>query len=195
MTGLKPESDTIIEIATLVTDSRLQLIAEGPVFAIHQDEATLARMDEWNQQPKEFKDKYSPYIKQEFERRRNGVWFYNNGEPTYITGDHYMLLQWSQMDIGYGGYLEFQRKLFIHAKACFVDPRCLGQLYVKCRRSGYTNISSAITVNEGTSISNKVLGIMSKTGKDAQENIFMKKVLPMYRGYPFFFKPIQDGTT
>lgn len=49
MTGLKPESDTIIEIATLVTDSSLQLIAEGPVLAIHQNEATLASMDEWNQ--------------------------------------------------------------------------------------------------------------------------------------------------
>lgn len=49
MTGLKPDSDTIIEIATLVTDSSLRLIAEGPVLAIHQDEPTLARMDEWNQ--------------------------------------------------------------------------------------------------------------------------------------------------
>jgi oligoribonuclease len=49
MTGLRPESDTIIEIATLVTDDQLQLIAEGPVLAIHQDETTLARMDEWNQ--------------------------------------------------------------------------------------------------------------------------------------------------
>ena len=49
MTGLKPESDSIIEIATLVTDSSLRLIAEGPVYAIHQDEATLAKMDEWNQ--------------------------------------------------------------------------------------------------------------------------------------------------
>ena len=49
MTGLKPESDRIIEIATLVTDAELRLIAEGPVLAIHQDEATLGRMDEWNQ--------------------------------------------------------------------------------------------------------------------------------------------------
>ncbi len=49
MTGLKPESDSIIEIATLVTDSSLRLIAEGPVYAIHQDDATLAKMDEWNQ--------------------------------------------------------------------------------------------------------------------------------------------------
>ena len=49
MTGLDPDSDSIIEIATLVTDKDLQLIAEGPELAIHQPEATLARMDEWNQ--------------------------------------------------------------------------------------------------------------------------------------------------
>jgi oligoribonuclease len=49
MTGLQPDTDTIIEIATLVTDSSLRLIAEGPVLAIHQDEVTLARMDDWNQ--------------------------------------------------------------------------------------------------------------------------------------------------
>ena len=49
MTGLKPESDTIIEIATLVTDSSLRLIAEGPVFAIQTEETALLRMDEWNQ--------------------------------------------------------------------------------------------------------------------------------------------------
>lgn len=49
MTGLKPESDTIIEIATLVTDSSLRLIAEGPVFAVQTEETALLRMDEWNQ--------------------------------------------------------------------------------------------------------------------------------------------------
>ena len=49
MTGLKPESDDIIEIATLVTTGELELVEEGPVLAIHQDEATLSRMDEWNQ--------------------------------------------------------------------------------------------------------------------------------------------------
>ena len=41
----------------------------------------------------------------------------------------------------------------------------------------------------------KLLGLQSKTGKDAQENIFMKKVVYMFKTYPFFFKPIQDGTT
>ena len=49
MTGLKPESDTIIEIATTITDKELNLIADGPVLAIHQSEEVLARMDSWNQ--------------------------------------------------------------------------------------------------------------------------------------------------
>ena len=49
MTGLKPDSDSIIEIATVVTDKELAIVADGPVFAIHQSEEVLARMDEWNQ--------------------------------------------------------------------------------------------------------------------------------------------------
>ena len=152
-------------------------------------------MDEWAEKPKEFREKYSKYIEGEFFRRRNGVWFYNNGIPTYITGRHYMLLQWSKMDIGYPSYLEFQRRLFVHFAACESDPRSLGQIFTKCRRSGYTNISAAILADEGTQVKEKLLGIQSKTGKDAQENIFMKKLVPMFRSYPFFFKPIQDGTT
>jgi oligoribonuclease len=48
MTGLDPENDRIIEIATLVTDKHLQVLAEGPVMAIRQAESTLAGMDEWN---------------------------------------------------------------------------------------------------------------------------------------------------
>ena len=48
MTGLQPARDRIIEIATLITDSHLNILAEGPVLAIKQSEATLAGMDEWN---------------------------------------------------------------------------------------------------------------------------------------------------
>lgn len=48
MTGLKPESDLIIEIATIVTDKHLQVLAEGPVYAVRQSESTMAGMDEWN---------------------------------------------------------------------------------------------------------------------------------------------------
>lgn len=156
----------------------------------------IRSMDEWYDMPKEFKKKYEPYIEREFHRRNNGLWFYNNGVPTYITGKHYMLLQWSKIDASfYGYYLQFQRDIFYHMEACIVDPRCAGQLYTKCRRSGYTNVAASAVDDVGTSTYDVTVGIMSKTGKDAQENIFMKKVVGMYRHYPFFFKPIQDGTT
>ena len=49
MTGLKPDTDSIIEIATIVTDKQLTVLAEGPVMAIHQPDEALAQMDEWNQ--------------------------------------------------------------------------------------------------------------------------------------------------
>ena len=48
MTGLLPDRDLIIEIATVVTDLNLNILAEGPVFAIHQDESIMTSMDEWN---------------------------------------------------------------------------------------------------------------------------------------------------
>ena len=145
--------------------------------------------------PREFRQKFSPYIEEEFRRRREGFWFFNNGRPTYITGRHYMMLQWTKIDIGFPNYLAFQREIFLHMAACEADPRCIGQLYTKCRRSGYTNICSSVLLDEATQVKDKLLGIQSKTGKDAQENIFMKKVVQMFRHYPFFFKPIQDGTT
>lgn len=49
MTGLLPDQHVIIEIATLVTDSELNILAEGPVIAIHQPQSELDKMDEWNQ--------------------------------------------------------------------------------------------------------------------------------------------------
>ena len=48
MTGLKPEQDRIIEIATVITDKELTVLAEGPVLAVHQTDEVLAAMDEWN---------------------------------------------------------------------------------------------------------------------------------------------------
>jgi len=180
------------EIAGHGAPKHLQLWERIPM---PQELSRIKSMDEWGEMPREFRQKFSPYIEEEFRRRREGFWFYNNGVPTYITGRHYMMLQWTRMDIGYPSFLNFQREIFLHLAACEADPRCIGQLYTKCRRSGYTNICSAVLLDEATQVKDKLLGIQSKTGKDAQENIFMKKVVQMFRHYPFFFKPIQDGTT
>jgi hypothetical protein len=165
----KPKKKDILFSDNKKADQRWQRIS------MPEDLMKIRSMDEWAERPKEFRLRYNAYIEKEFDRRRNGVWFMNNGEPTYITGRHYMMLQWSKIDIGYAYYLEFQRRLFLHFSACEFDPRSLGQIY--------------------TQVKEKLLGVQSKTGKDAQENIFMKKIVPVFRSYPFFFKPIQDGTT
>ena len=63
-----------------------------------------------------------------------------------------MMLQWSKIDASfYGYYFKFQRDINYHMEACFVDPRCAGQLYTKCRRSGYTNIAASKVDDVGTS--------------------------------------------
>ena len=48
MTGLNPETDRVIEVATIVTDSQLNVLAEGPILAVHQSDAILNGMDDWN---------------------------------------------------------------------------------------------------------------------------------------------------
>jgi len=187
-----PKKPSKSEILFHDQPKRLQLWKRTPM---PEEMRRIRSMDEWLEKPAEFRNKFRSYIEQEFQRRRDGVWFYNNGEPTYITGRHYMFLQWSKIDVGYPSYLAFQKDIFTHMAACEADPRCFGQLYTKCRRSGYTNICSAVLVDEASQVKEKLLGIQSKTGKDSQENIFMKKVVAIFRSYPFFFKPIQDGTT
>jgi oligoribonuclease len=49
MTGLSPDTDRIIEIATIITNTDLQVVAEGPVLAVHQSKAVMEAMDDWNQ--------------------------------------------------------------------------------------------------------------------------------------------------
>ena len=56
---------------------------------------------QWNEMPREFKDRWVDYIEEEFDSREEGHWFNNNGKPTYITGAHYMYLQWTKIDVGY----------------------------------------------------------------------------------------------
>ena len=147
---------------------------------------------DWDEYPNDFKEKWYDYIDEEFKRREEGYWFYNNGVPTYITGTHYMYLQWSKIDVGAADYREANRLFFIFWEACKADDRSYGMCYLKNRRSGFSFMSSAELVNQATISSDARFGILSKTGADAKK-MFTDKVVPISVNYPFFFKPIQDG--
>jgi len=147
---------------------------------------------QWHEMPKEFKARYVDYIEEEFERRESGLWFMNNGTPTYITGSHYMYLQWSKIDIGYPDFREANRIFFIFWEACRADNRSFGMVYLKIRRSGFSFMSSSECVNVATLAKDARVGILSKTGADAKK-MFTDKVVPINSNLPFFFKPVMDG--
>ena len=147
---------------------------------------------DWNKYPDVFKERWYDYIDQEFQHREEGFAFYNNGKPTYITGTHYMYLQWSKIDVGAPDFRESNRLFFIFWEACKADDRCYGMCYLKNRRSGFSFMSSAELVNQATISSDARFGILSKSGADAKK-MFTDKVVPISINYPFFFKPIQDG--
>jgi hypothetical protein len=147
---------------------------------------------DWNRYPEHFKEKWYDYIDEEFKRRDQGYWFKNKGITTYITGTHYMYLQWSKIDVGAADFRESNRLFYIFWEACKADTRCYGMCYLKNRRSGFSFMASGETVNLATISSDSRFGILSKSGADAKK-MFTDKVVPISINYPFFFRPIQDG--
>ena len=161
-------------------------------FEYSKELSRIKSIFQWHDTPDQFKSKWVDYIEQEFDRREYGFWFMNNGEPTYITGTHYMYLQWTKIDVGHPDFREANRIFYIFWEACKADKRSFGMCYLKIRRSGFSFMSSSEGVNMATITKDARIGILSKTGSDAKK-MFTDKVVPISNNYPFFFKPIQDG--
>lgn len=146
----------------------------------------------WNEMPRDFKNQWVDYIERQFDYREHGFWFMNNGQPCYITGSHWMYLQWASIDVGYPDFREANRIYWIFWEACKADPRSFGMVYLKIRRSGFSFMGSSECVNVGTLARDARIGILSKTGADAKK-MFTDKVVPINSKLPFFFRPIMDG--
>jgi hypothetical protein len=168
---------------------------ESGTWEVSPQPKALSRLKtifDWKEIPKDFKEQHIDYIEEEFKRREEGFWFKNRGKDVYITGTHYMYLQWSKIDVGQPDFREANRLFYIFWEACKADKRCYGMCYLKNRRSGFSFMASGELVNMATISSDARLGILSKTGPDAKK-MFTDKVVPISVNYPFFFKPIQDG--
>ena len=162
------------------------------VIKLPEELSKIQTVFDWNQYPQSFKDKWYEYINQEFVKREEGYWYYNKGIPTYITGTQYMYLQWTKIDVGSADFRESNRLFYIFWEACKADNRSYGMCYLKNRRSGFSFMASADTVNLATISRDARFGILSKSGADAKK-MFTDKVVPISLNYPFFFKPVQDG--
>lgn len=141
-------------------------------------------------------DKFQSFINEEFRRKREGIWFYNDGMPEYITGAHWFLLQHGRTDadgndIHEHGYFHFRsahRDIFYFMEAVWVDKRSLGLIYEKTRRTGATYCMIDFGLAKAVTSMDANFGLTSKTGNDA-EDIFNIMIVRMFEGLPFYFKP------
>ena len=154
--------------------------------------ARIKSIFQWHEMSNEFKNQWVDYVETEFDRREQGFWFMNGGLPTYITGSHYMYLQWTKIDVGLPDFREANRIFFIFWEAVKADARAFGMCYLKIRRSGFSFMGSSESVNIATMAKDARVGILSKTGGDAKK-MFTDKVVPINSNLPFFFKPVMDG--
>lgn len=156
------------------------------------------KSQKWSRQelPKDFEkwgiEEKEAYWEREWDRRKNGFWFYNNGEATYITGAHYFYLNWCQIDVGYPDYRDRDRRFFYFWEECSRDIDAYGMIFMKHRREGASWKSAALQLYYTTSEFNAHGGMLSKSGVDAKK-LFLKTVY-IWRRLPSFFMPISDGT-
>ena len=170
-------------------------VPEEQVFTRTKKPETLGKIKtlyDFKKYPESIKEKYYDYISNEYNKRSDGHWFMCNGKSQYITGSHYVYLNWTKIDVGLPDFRQANRILYIFWEACCADTRSYGMCYLKNRRSGFSFMASSETVNQATLSRDSRFGILSKSGGDAKK-MFTDKVVPISTNYPFFFKPTQDG--
>lgn len=118
------------------------------------------------------------YQDRELLRRQQGIFFMNNGEVTYLTGDHYFALQWCAFDGAknhvethskYGSYLQFQRDFFYFYIIAETTPFGYGGYFIKPKKTGITQCMAAICLNRATMMRNKNIKIMSTDEKNCKK--------------------------
>jgi hypothetical protein len=141
--------------------------------------------------PEFFDEELEKFKQQEWDRRLNGIWFMNNGKPVYLTGMHYLFLQWWLIDIGYPRFRIIDLEYFYFLQYCIEDPNCYGMIEVCKRRNGKTFRAGIFLIEYITRTKMTNAGIQSKTGGDAKK-VFAKAVVQPFKKLPRFFRPEYD---
>jgi hypothetical protein len=129
------------------------------------------------------------YCNRELDRIKNGFWFFNNGEPTYITGRNYYYLQyWTLENRKAPEYRETTRRYYLYLEHWTNVYWCLGIIRGKSRRSGASSESSSNIVCHVTTTKNARGGHVSKTSADARK-MFIYRMQFGFRHLPFFLQP------
>ena len=131
--GLKvaiPKTPSIINGSDLKKEDQVFIRKERP-----QSLNRIKTIYDFKAQREDTKEKYYKYIDDEFNHRVDGYWFMCNGTPCYLTGSHYVYLNWTKIDVGAPDFRHANRIFFYFWEACKADYRCYGMCYLKNRRS------------------------------------------------------------
>lgn len=157
---------------------------------------TIKRWEAYDRKKKEddpefYDAQLEEFKAQEWDRRLNGFWFMNKGEATYITGMHYLFMQWWVIDIGYPKFRIIDLEYFYFLQYVIEDPNCYGMLEICKRRNGKTYRAGVFIYEYITRTKQTNAGIQSKTGPDAKK-LFGKAVVGPFKKLPKFFRPEYD---
>jgi len=145
---------------------------------------------------KEFNDwdseRRKNFIREEYDKRRNGVFFYNNQGIEYITGVHYFYLTyWKGEGFGLPEFRDSDRDFFYFWDAAEKDDNCYGVCFFTNRRSGKTNSATNILYEYASRTKEAHCGIQSQTNRDGK-NVF-RKIVFSWKKLPIFWKPTDSG--
>lgn len=135
-------------------------------------------------------DAFIEYIYGQYKKFREGVWFYNNGEPVWLPGSAWFALTHCEM-LDDGEHMKFryaQLDVMYHQEACDIDKRSLGQIFLKSRRTGFTYIVLFRLLYKAISTKNGTFGLTSKGETDAEAAF--GKLVYAYQNLPWFFQPV-----
>lgn len=140
------------------------------------------------------RDRQLDFMREDLRRRINGYWFYNNGQIEYVTGVHYFYLNHWKIDTGdYPAFRDSDRDIFYLWQHVENNPDLSGLVYITCRRSGKTWISSVILYEYISRNEDSIAGIQSKTGDDAKK--VLRKLVSAWKKIPSWNKPTDSGDT
>jgi hypothetical protein len=128
------------------------------------------------------------WIALQWKRRLEGYWVFIFGKPTFITGWHYMYLNFWELAEGRAEYRDRDRRYFLFADFIYHYKKMYGFIIPKGRRVGLTASASCIMYCIATILHRARVGIQSKDDKSA-EDLFQKHIVPGWRAMPFFFRP------
>jgi len=164
-------------------------------FSVIQNEIkkSLSEINTWS------KEERTEFEKREWNRRKEGIWFYNNGYCEYITGLHYFYLCYWKFPVvkdglkklGLPNWYDSDRDRFYHWLGCDTDTKCFGEFEITNRRDGKSERALCTTYEKISKTPEAKGGMQSKNNRDGKD--IFDRLIKGWQNLPYFFKPIDSG--